>query len=80
MGISGQGQAYRVPKWIKGVKLELGTEKVIEMKQGSFRNENGTRGSKVGVLVWGCTECNILVMSTCAIYHVDGIQEMCNEW
>ena len=34
-GEDSQGWAYGVPKQIKGVRLELGTEKVIETKQGS---------------------------------------------
>ena len=28
------------------VKVRVGNRKVMEMKQGSFGNENGTRGSK----------------------------------
>ena len=42
----------------KGVKLELGTEKVIEMKQGSWKREWDEGEVKVGVPVQGCTECN----------------------
>ena len=57
-GEDGQGRAYEVLKQIKGVKLELGTEEVIEMKQGSWKQEWGEGEVKVGVLVWGCTECN----------------------
>ena len=39
-------------------KVRIGTEKVIEMKQGSLEMRMGCRVVKVGVLVWGCTECN----------------------
>ena len=58
MGISSQGHAYRVSKWIKMVRLELGTEKVIETKQGSLGTGMGWGEVKVRVLVQGCTECN----------------------
>ena len=46
MGISGQGQAYRVLKQIKGVRLELGTERSDRNEVRVFGNENRTRGSK----------------------------------
>ena len=55
IGISGHGWVYRVPKWIKGAKVRTRNRKVIEMKQGSWKQE---WDNKVGVSVWGCTECN----------------------
>ena len=36
---------------------------VIEMKQGFLEMRMGQGGSEVGVLVWGCTECNIIVVN-----------------
>ena len=53
-GEDSQGWAYGVLKQIKGVRLELGTEKVIETKQGEW--DEGE--VKVGVPAQGCTECN----------------------
>ena len=40
-GEDGQGQAYGVPKWVKGLRLELENRKVIEMKQGSLDTRIG---------------------------------------
>ena len=39
MGISGQGQAYGVLKWIKGANVRTRNSKGIEMKQGSWKRE-----------------------------------------
>ena len=57
-GISSQGQAYRVLKWIKGAKIRTRNRNVIEMKQGFLDTRIGQGGSKLGVPVQGCTECN----------------------
>ena len=51
-GEGGQGWAYRVPKWVKGLRLELGNRKVIEMKQGSLETRMGrgeVRGQSSGM-------------------------------
>ena len=40
-GEVGQGQAYGVLKWVKGLRLELGNRKVIEMRQGSLETRMG---------------------------------------
>ena len=54
----GQGWAYGVPKIDQKGKVRIGNTKVIEMKQGSLETRMGQREVKVGVSVWGCTECN----------------------
>ena len=59
----GTGRTVRVrhpelQKWIKGVRLGSGTERVIEMKQGSLEMGMGWREVKFGVPVQGCTEYN----------------------
>ena len=38
-GISGQGQACRVPKWIKGAKVRTRNRNVIETKQGPWKQD-----------------------------------------
>ena len=57
-GEDGQGQAYRVPNTDQRVKVRIGTEKVIEMKQGSLGTRMGRGVVKARIPVWGCTECN----------------------
>ena len=57
-GDDGQGQAYSVPKMDQRVMVRIGNRKVIEMKQGSLETIMERGEVKVGVLVWGCTECN----------------------
>ena len=57
-GEDGQGQAYGVPKRVKGVRLELGTGKSDRNKARVFGNGNGMGEVKVGVPVQGCRECN----------------------
>ena len=42
-GISRQGWAYGVLKWIKGAKVRTRNRNVIERNKG-LGNENGTRG------------------------------------
>ena len=37
----GQGRAYGVLKWVKGLRLELENKKVIETKQGSLETRMG---------------------------------------
>ena len=40
------------------VKVRMGNRKVMEMKQESFGNKMGYREIRIGVPVWGYTECN----------------------
>ena len=39
IGISGEGWAYGVLKWIKGAKVRTRNRNVIEMKQGPWKQE-----------------------------------------
>ena len=42
----------------KRVKVRIGTRKVIETKQGSLETKIEQGEIRIGVLVWGYTECN----------------------
>ena len=52
------GSAYGVPNMDQRVEVRIGNRKVMELKQGSLETEMGREEVRVGVLVWGCTECN----------------------
>ena len=55
------GRTVRViwsSKMDQRVKVRIGNRKVIEMKQGSLEMRIRQGEVKVGVSVWGCTECN----------------------
>ena len=41
------------------VKVRMGNRKVMDTKQGSLGMKMGQGGIRIGVLVWGYTECNI---------------------
>ena len=47
-----------VPKMDQRVKVRIGNRKVMEMKQGSLETKMGQGEVRIGVLVWGYTECN----------------------
>ena len=42
----GQSRAYRVPKWIKGLRFRIGNRTVIETKQGALEMKIGRGESK----------------------------------
>ena len=44
------------------VKVRIGNREVIEMKQGSLEMKMGRGEVRIGVLVWGCTECNTILI------------------
>ena len=48
MGKVGQGQAYRVLRMDKRVKVRIGNRKVMDMKQGSWKQkwDKGEQGSE----------------------------------
>ena len=58
MGKVGQGQAYGVPRMESRVKVRMENRKVMDTNQGSLETKMGRGQIRIGVPVWGYTECN----------------------